>query len=99
STGRLVATFDNNPQLPFNEFVLGFRQGQTAPLVSPPECGAYTAVAELTPWSAPEEVFNLTSSFEITKGVGGGPCPSGGVPPFAPKVIAGPHSNVAGAYS
>ena len=78
--------------------MLGFHQGQTAPLVSPPACGAYSAQGELTPWSEPGEVFSLASSFEITRGVGGGACPSGGVPPFDPQVISGTLSNVAGAY-
>jgi hypothetical protein len=89
-TGQLVTTFENTPQQPFTKFTLKFRPGATAPLVSPPACGAYSAQAALTPWSAPLEPRLLTSSsksFEITSGVREGSCPSGGVPPFHPQVI------------
>jgi hypothetical protein len=98
-TGQLVTTFDNNPQQPFSKFTLKFRQGATSPLVSPPTCGKYTVLAELTPWSAPSEPRSLSSSFEIEKGVNGGPCPSGGTPPFKPVVIAGATNNAAGSYT
>jgi uncharacterized repeat protein (TIGR01451 family) len=98
-TGQLVTSFEDNPQLPFNEFVVGFRQGQTSPLVSPPACGSYAVRAVLTSWSEPLEVFNLASSFSITKGVGGDTCPSGSIPPFAPQVASGTLDNNAGSYS
>jgi hypothetical protein len=105
-TGRLTTTFDNLPQLPFAHFKLHFREGQSAPLVSPPACGTYTTQASFVPWSAadpnnpsPEEIIHKTSSFTITKGVHEGPCPSGGVPPFHPQVISGTQNNAAGSYS
>jgi hypothetical protein len=105
-TGQLTTTFDNIPQLPFAHFRLHFREGQSAPLVSPPACGTYTAQASFVPWSAadlnnpaPEEVVHETSSFTITKGVHEGPCPSGGVPPFKPQVVSGTQNNAAGSYS
>jgi hypothetical protein len=105
-SGQLTTTFDNLPQLPFAHFRLHFREGQSAPLVSPPACGTYTTQASFVPWSvanlsepAPEEIVHRTASFTITKGVHEGPCPSGGVPPFKPQVIAGTQNNAAGAYS
>ncbi|HWX44277.1 MAG TPA: hypothetical protein VNY52_03030 [Solirubrobacteraceae bacterium] len=99
-TGRLTTTFENVPQLPFSHFHFHFREGQSAPLASPPACGSYTVQAALTPWSAPEEprLFN-TPPFAITKGVHGGACPSGGIPPFKPQVISGTQNNAAGSYS
>ena len=87
-TGQLVTTFENTPQQPFSKFTLKFRPGATAPLVSPPACGTYSAQAELTPWSAPLEPRLLASSsksFEITSGIHEGACPSGGVPPLKPR--------------
>src|SRR3984957_717207 len=106
TTGQLVTTFLNNPQQPFSEFTLEFRSGPTAPLVSPPVCGEYSVRAELTPWSEPEapgevEVPRMLQSqpFKITSGVGGGACPSGGVPSFGPQVISGTENNDAGSYS
>jgi hypothetical protein len=99
TTGQLVTTFDNTPQQPFNKFTLEFKQGQTSPLASPPLCGSYTVLAELTPWSAPTEPRFLNDSFAIGKGIGGGPCPAGGAPPFKPTVIAGTQTNAGASYS
>jgi hypothetical protein len=99
-TGRLTTTFLNNPQVPFSKFTLKLRQGATSPLVSPPVCGLYTAQADLTPWSAPSSPQHVFSPpFAIETGIGGGPCPSGGVPPFHPGLTAGTLNNSAGAYS
>ncbi len=99
-TGRLTTIFEELPQLPFTTFTLSFSQGQTSPLVTPPVCGSYTAKAELTPWSNLAEVVTDESPpFEILRGFGGGACPAGGVPPFAPVVSAGAENNDAGAYS
>jgi hypothetical protein len=98
-TGQLTTTFDENPQVPFNRFTLRFNQGATSPLISPPVCGTYTALADLTPWSAPLSPQHLSASFPLETGVHGGPCPSGGTPPFHPLLHAGSYSNQAGAYS
>ncbi len=98
-TGQLVTTFDDNPQVPFSKFTLKLRQGATSPLVSPPACGTYTAQADFTPWSQPLSSRLLEGSLEIEHGIGGGPCPAGGVPPFAPQVISGTDNNAAGTYS
>ena len=98
-TGQLTTTFENTPQQPFSHLTLKFHQGATSPLVSPPACGSYTTLAELTPWSAPFEPRFSSSTLQIEQGVHGGPCPSGGTPPLAPAVIAGTGSNAAGAYS
>ena len=71
TTGQLVTTFDDNPQVPFSRFTLKLRQGATSPLVSPPTCGSYTARAAFTPWSAPSTAVPLASSFQIEDGIGG----------------------------
>ncbi len=98
-TGQLVTTFSNTPQQPFSRFTLKFRPGATAPLVTPPTCGAYTTQAALTPWSAPREPRLHASSFQVTQGVHEGACPTGGVPRFKPQVIAGTQNNAGGSYS
>jgi hypothetical protein len=99
-TGQLVATFENTPQQPFSKFTLKFRPGATAPLVSPPACGSYSAQGALTPWSAPTEPRFVSSvPFEVSEGVREGPCPSGGVPPFKPQVVSGTQNNDGGSYS
>jgi hypothetical protein len=98
-TGQLVTTFDDNPQLAFDHFNFHFREGQQAPLISPPTCGTYTTQAQLTPWSEPAETLTDTSTFTITRGFDGGACPSGGVPPFSPGIQAGSLNNNAGSFS
>ncbi len=53
-TGRLVTTFDDDPQLPFTDFKLKFFSGSTATLKTPALCGHYSTTSSLTPWTAPE---------------------------------------------
>ena len=55
ATGRLVATFKQNPQLPFSDLKLHFAAGPRASLTTPPTCGTYTTTTDLTPWSAPPD--------------------------------------------
>jgi uncharacterized repeat protein (TIGR01451 family) len=98
-TGQITTVFEESPQLPISDLVFSFHQGATSPLVTPPTCGTFTAGAALNPWSVPLREDSLTSQFEITSGVNSGPCPSGGTPPFAPKVVSGTDDNDAGAYS
>jgi hypothetical protein len=98
-TGRLTTTFANNPQVAFDHFNFHFREGQQAPLISPPTCGTYTTTAQLTPWSDPMTTLTDTSTFTITKGFDGGECPSGGVPPFHPQIQSGMLNNNAGVFS
>jgi len=102
-TGRLVATFDDNPQLPFDSLDVNLKSGPRAPLINPPACGGYTSTAQLSPWSAadpdhptPAEIVTSTSSFQVTSGPGGGACPNGG---FDPKLSAGTTNPLSGAYS
>jgi hypothetical protein len=97
-TGQLVTTVENIPQLPFSHFKLHFREGARSPLVNPPTCGTDNVTAELTPWSGGEPV-TTTSMFQIISGPNAGPCPAGGVPPFAPEATTGTLNNNAGGYS
>ena len=105
-TGQLITTFEDLPQLPYSEFKLHFREGGRSPLVTPSRCGTFETVARFTPWSAedpenpkPNEIVERTASFQITRGVDGGACPSGGTPPFEPGFSAGTLSNTAGSHS
>lgn len=98
-TGQLVTTFDEIPQVPFSHLRLHLRGGERAPLIAPDACGTFTTRAELTPWADPTKVVVSTASFAIAAGVGGGPCPPGGTPPFAPGFDAGSLDPTAGAYT
>ena len=53
TTGRLQATFTQQPQLPFSELLLTFNGGARASLANPQTCGTFTTTTDLTPWSAP----------------------------------------------
>jgi hypothetical protein len=97
-TGQLVTTFGSLPPLPYSDFTLHFREGGRAPLVTPPSCGSYETVAELTPFSAPGQPLSRSAFFQIERGVDGGPCPSGGAP-FNPGFQAGSNNNNAGSFS
>jgi len=52
ATGRLVATFDQNPQLPFDKLHLSFRGGSQAALANPPRCGTYNTHVALVSWAS-----------------------------------------------
>jgi hypothetical protein len=97
-TGQLVTTTEDMPQLPFSHFRLHLREGTRSPLASPPGCGTYNASAELTPWAGGAPT-TTTSAFQIIVGPESGPCPSGGMPPFKPGLIAGTLNNAAGHFS
>jgi hypothetical protein len=99
NTGQLVVTLDDNPQVPFSHFNAHLRTGARAALVSPAACGTHELKASLTPWASPTQPLVTTASFQITRGVNGGPCPPGGVPPFHPEFQAGAVNNNAGSFS
>jgi hypothetical protein len=98
-TGQLTASIDEIPQFPFNHFSFHFKEGARAALISPPACGKYTTVAKFYPYSDPTNPKTVRSGFEIAKGVHGGPCPPGGIPPFHPAFLAGSVNNNAKSYS
>jgi hypothetical protein len=96
-SGQIVGIFKNNPQLAFEDAELHFFGGERAPLSSPAHCGAYTTNASFTPWSGNEPV-NATSTFDITSGPHGAPCPGSSLP-FSPSLTGGTTNINAGAFS
>ncbi len=98
-TGQLVTTLDDSPQVPFSHFNFHFKEGARAPLITPSACGTYTTSAKFYPWSDPSNPQTVSSSFKITRGVGGGPCPPEGISPFHPGFSAGALNNNAGSFS
>jgi hypothetical protein len=101
NTGRITTTFDHLPPLPFSSFKLHFKEGPRAPLATPPACGQYQTLAELTPFSAKDdsEAITTTAAFQVEHGADGGPCPTGGLPPFKPALTAGSLNPIAGRFS
>jgi hypothetical protein len=89
ATGRLVTTFDNNPELPVSGINVAFKSGPRAPLATPPTCGTKTVDVQLTSWGG--QTVNRTSDFEVAcvAGLGG----------FSPALTAGVTSPIAGTFS
>jgi hypothetical protein len=103
ATGQVVATFDNTPPLPFEDLEAHFFGGERAPLASPARCGSYTTQASFLPWAAePQDEAADTprssSTFEVTSGPHGAPCPGASLP-FEPSLTAGMTSIQAGGFS
>jgi hypothetical protein len=98
TTGRLVATFNETPQLPFNELKLSFSGGAQAALTTPARCGVYATAADFTPWSTPvgQDVL-VGSNFELNSGPGGSACSA--TLPFAPVLHAGATTDQAGGFT
>ncbi len=110
TTGRLQATFTQQPQLPFSELLLTFNGGARAPLANPQSCGTFTTSTDLTPWSTSgvgglsgtEAIAGTpdatpSSSFNVDWNGAGGACP--GSLPFSPSFSAGSQTPTAGASS
>jgi hypothetical protein len=95
-TGQITTTVRNSPQAPFEDAAFHFFGGDRAPLATPAHCGAYTTEATFTPWSGNPPIKSQ-SSFEITSGPHGSPCPS--PLPFIPSLAAGMTNIQAGAFS
>ncbi len=96
-TGRLTATFDHNPQLPFSNLELRFRGGSRASLATPDVCGDYTTAGSWTPWSAPDSGPPAETEDPFT--ISGGCAQSKGQRPFALGLDAGSASQAAGEFS
>src|SRR4029077_5016285 len=95
-SGQISATFKNSPQLAFEDAELHFFGGERAPLATRAHCGTYTTNASFAPWSGNESVASQ-STFPITTGPNGSPCPGPSLP-FSPTLTAGTTNNQAGAF-
>jgi hypothetical protein len=101
SSGRLTATFADNPELPIEEFRAHFFVGPRAIFKTPAFCGTYATSADLTPWSTPEGVdVTRSDTFAIATGPSGGDrcSASEGTAPNRPRFSAGSIAPTAGRY-
>ena len=96
--GSWSATFDDLPQLPYSHFDVHFREGQRAPLVSPPACGTYATQTDLTPWLDARRGARARPPVAVAAGPEGGPCPAGSAA-LPPQARAGTINSNAGSYS
>jgi hypothetical protein len=97
-TGRLTTTFDENPQLPFEDLELEFFKGATAPLKTPPTCGRYATISSLASWAG--QSASPGDRYLIDRSPGGGACASNeAAMPDSPSFSAGTVTPIAGAFS
>jgi hypothetical protein len=96
NTGQLTSTFENTPQLPFEELKLHFFGGSRAPVATAASCGTYTSTASFTPWSGAEPA-TPQASFDLGSGPYDAPCAN--PPPFSPSLTAGTSDIQAGAFA
>jgi hypothetical protein len=90
-TGQITAVFPDNPQTPFDNFTVDFRDGPLAPLATPWDCGTKTTTARYTAYSGAPDA-TPSSSFE-SGGPGCGPLG------FGPAFAAATDDSAAGALS
>ena len=95
--GQIRSTFQDTPQLAFEDAKIDFFGGERAPLATPDHCGAYTTDASFTPWSGNAPVSSQ-STFEITSGPNGSACPPAALP-FNATLASGTTNNNAGGFS
>ena len=91
NTGQLTAVFPDNPQTPFENFTVDFRDGPLAPLATPWDCGPKTSHARYTAYSGAPDA-TPSSTFES----GGPGCQPLG---FEPGFSASTDRALAGAFS
>jgi len=76
TTGRLTATFSENPEQPFSNVKLTFTQGALAPLANPLTCGSAMTEASLTPYTGQPPFSPPISPFTVDGNGKGGACAS-----------------------
>ncbi|HEX4304882.1 MAG TPA: hypothetical protein VHZ54_02490 [Solirubrobacterales bacterium] len=100
-SGRLTASFEPSPQLPFEEVKLHFSDAGRPPFTTPLTCGTKALASDLTPWSSPEGAdADPGASFQIGQGAGGSGCVGAEAQaPDAPAFAAGTVSSQSDTYT
>ena len=88
-TGRVSATFDENPEQPLGNLILQFKTGALAPVANPLACGAATSNGSFTGFSGGSALSAL-ESFGVA---------CSGTPPFSLSQSTGNAPPTAGAAS
>jgi hypothetical protein len=99
-TLRISTSFNNTPQVPFEELSLHLFGGPRASVTTPSTCGTFATNGVFIPWSGPEElsVYSPAEHFSITSSANGSECPAAGLP-FSPGFLAGSGTQEAGAFT
>ncbi len=97
-TGQITTSFQNTPQVPFEELNLQLFGGPRGSVSTPASCGTYSARTSFTAWSGATLEPESEPPFAISTGAGGGPCPPDPLA-FAPSFQAGSTNEQAGAFT
>jgi hypothetical protein len=100
-TGQVSTSFQDTPQVPFEELSLELSGGPRASLGTPAVCGNPSLAATFAPWSdeaaAVQASGGLAESLSIASGIGGGACSNPA--PFSPGIVGGSSIAQAGAFT
>ncbi len=97
-TGQVTATFENLPEVPFEDFDVHLFASERALMATPIACTIYTVKADFLPWNASLPDQQSSQIFGLDSGPYGSQCP-GPVRPFNPRLVAGTSNPAAGAFS
>jgi hypothetical protein len=97
-TGRLTASFEGLPQVPFEEFDIHLFASDRGLVATPTACTLYPVKATFAPWNATLAPQTSEQFFGLASGPGGAQCP-GQQRPFDPRLVAGTSNPLAGAHS
>jgi hypothetical protein len=76
ATGRVTASFVENPEQPFSDLKLHFKGGPLAPLANPLACAVASTETSLVPYIGAFATKSPFSAFLIDSNGSGGACPS-----------------------
>jgi hypothetical protein len=77
TTGRVTASFTENPEQPFSNLTLHFKGGALAPLANPLTCGPATTEANFSPFTIPTALVSPpVEPFVVDSNNAGGKCAS-----------------------
>jgi hypothetical protein len=97
TTGRVTASFLQNPQQPFSDVILHFDGGPLAPIANPLACGTATVETELVPYIGAKFTEKPSTAFTVDSNGSGGSCAA--PLPFSPTQSSTSQPPTAGASS
>jgi hypothetical protein len=100
TTGRLTATLEGLPQVPFSSFRVKLDGKSIAPLTSPSVCGPNVTTHAFDAYSGSPDKGATEPGFNLSGSAAGGSCAKTGAErSFAPTLAAGPASTKAKALT
>ena len=97
ATGQLTTVFRENPEQPFTNITLHFKEGALAPVANPLSCGTVRAGTALAPYSLGPVKIPASNPFTFDLNGAGGACAT--PPPFTPSQSTALQNPTAGAHT